>query len=150
MSKLFNINKSKRYPKSNILALIAILMLIGSVVFISSYEDGKTIQLTEIEQAIIDQGEIIYKQNCMECHGENGEGHGEILQAPSLNGTEHSWHHADGDLYSIITNGLITMPSFKNDLSKDERIAVIKYFQNWWPNNIYEIQQRRISQNPIP
>ena len=60
---------------------------------------------------------------------------------PPLNGTAHAWHHSIEVLLTVINQGGIPnggkMPAFKNKLSQDQKIAVVAYFQSFWPEDIY-------------
>ncbi|HFB52467.1 MAG TPA: c-type cytochrome, partial [Anaerolineae bacterium] len=58
-------------------------------------------------------GSEIYAQNCAACHGVNGEGQPNwktplddgSFPPPPHNNDGHTWHHPDGQLTDIITNG---------------------------------------------
>ena len=58
-------------------------------------------------------GREIFASNCAACHGAAGEGHPDwrirnadgTLHPPPLNGDGHTWHHADGLLYRIVSQG---------------------------------------------
>ena len=63
--------------------------------------------------------------------------------------SEHAWHHADGQLQLLITNGGQVMPSFGVKLTNDEIIAVIRYFQTWWTQNQLDSQQSLSEQDPL-
>jgi mono/diheme cytochrome c family protein len=58
-----------------------------------------------------------------------------------LNGTAHAWHHPLGVLKKVINEGGIPMggkmPAFNDKLKDDEKLAVISYFQSFWPDEIY-------------
>lgn len=86
-------------------------------------------------------GEQVYTANCAVCHGDQGQGYATEVNAPALNGAEHSWHHPDEQLLDIITNGGIVMPVFGEMLTEQEIVSVINYFQNWWTASQLEMQQ---------
>ena len=96
-------------------------------------------------------GKRIFQINCMACHGANGQGIAEDWKKPlangsypppPLNGTAHTWHHPFSILIRTINKGGKSlggqMPAFGEKLVDAEKIAVIAYFQNWWPDEIYE------------
>lgn len=94
-------------------------------------------------------GKKVYTENCIVCHGENA--HGTFswrtpnadgsYPPPPLNGTAHAWHHPLGVLKKVIEEGGIPMggkmPGFGAKLNDDEKLAVISYFQSFWPDEIY-------------
>ena len=77
-------------------------------------------------------GQQIFASTCAVCHGAEGEGaehwmvRGEDgrLPPPPLNGEGHTWHHSDGVLYGIVSEGGLglgfgsNMPAFKDELSR--------------------------------
>ncbi|MCY3569197.1 MAG: cytochrome c [Chloroflexi bacterium] len=91
-------------------------------------------------------GEQIFAMTCASCHGSEGEGadnwmvRGEDgrLPPPPLNGDGHTWHHSDGVLYGIVSDGGLglgfgsNMPAFKDQLTGDQIIAVLEYVKTLW------------------
>ena len=69
-------------------------------------------------------GQKIYAASCAVCHGDGGEGQPEwhvkradgTLPPPPLNGGGHTWHHGDGLLYRIVSDGEKTLedPNYPN------------------------------------
>ncbi len=94
-------------------------------------------------------GEVLFKQNCASCHGQNAEGTADWKKTdangnyppPPLNGSAHAWHHSNELLKSTIQEGGIklggVMPGFSGQLSDKEIDSVIAYFQSKWPDDIY-------------
>ena len=66
------------------------------------------------------------------------------LPAPPLNGDGHTWHHPDGLLYRIVSQGgkisedpsypsfKSAMPAFRDRLNHEEIVAVITYVKDLW------------------
>ena len=99
-----------------------------------------------------DSGRATFASTCAACHGALGEGQPNwhirqadgTLPAPPLNGTGHTWHHADGLLYRIVSVGGALweapslpdiksgMPGFGEQLSREEIIAVLEYVKSLW------------------
>ncbi len=91
-------------------------------------------------------GQEIFASTCAACHGETGEGTKNWMQRdedgrlppPPLNGDGHTWHHGDGLLFRVVSEGGLgigfgsNMPAFKDELSWDEIIAVIEYVKTLW------------------
>ncbi|MGB0386869.1 MAG: thioredoxin domain-containing protein, partial [Ardenticatenaceae bacterium] len=89
-------------------------------------------------------GETVYKENCMSCHGENGEGD----VGPALNGSAHTWHHPDPQLIATIRDGIpdSQMVGLGDKLSDEEIEAVISYFKSWWPAEQAQMQSQATEQ----
>lgn len=95
-------------------------------------------------------GEVLFKQNCASCHGQNAEGTADWktpdangnYPPPPLNGNAHAWHHSNELLKSTIQDGGVklggVMPGFSDQLSDEEIDSVIAYFQSKWPDDIYQ------------
>lgn len=77
-------------------------------------------------------GQMIYDVNCASCHGANGEGYASVQNAPALNGSEHAWHHPDGQILSLIRQGGNMMPAVGANWSDEEVEAVWAYVKQWW------------------
>ena len=121
-------------------------------------------------------GQQLFTANCAACHGVMGEGQPNwhipkadgILPAPPLNGDGHTWHHADGFLYRVVSQGgkiqeTPTVPSFKSGmpafgtvLSHDEIVAVLDYVKSLWGDKaklgflIRESQALASENDPLP
>jgi thiol:disulfide interchange protein DsbC len=101
------------------------------------------------DQADIEKGATIFKQNCALCHGQNGEGTADWKKTgangnyppPPLNGTAHTWHHSKKLLKRTILDGGARlgglMPGFKDKLTDEDVDAVIAFFQSKWPDKVY-------------
>ena len=101
-------------------------------------------------------GGQVFQDNCQTCHGIKARGTVRnwqkrsadgVLPAPPLNGTAHAWHHNDKALLRTINQGGIplggSMPAFKDQLSKDEKLAVLAYIKSLWPDELYETWRER-------
>ncbi len=121
-------------------------------------------------------GQGTFAATCAVCHGVEGEGEpdwhirkaDETLPAPPLNGDGHTWHHADGLLYRIVSQGgqlwedpslpqfKSGMPAFGEQLSNEEIIAVIEYVKSLWADkeirgvSIMEHQALMSETDPFP
>ena len=95
-------------------------------------------------------GGDLFKENCAICHGDNAQGttnwRRKLVDGsyppPPLNGSAHTWHHPMVLLEQIIDNGGLRwggkMPGFKDKLSIPEKHAIIAFFQDKWPDKIYQ------------
>ena len=122
-------------------------------------------------------GQQIFASNCAACHGAGGEGQPDwhikkadgTLPPPPLNGDGHTWHHADGLLYRIVSQGgalyeepggdaifKSAMPAFGDLLSYEEIISVLTYIKELWGDrmklglSIRESQAMVSEQDPFP
>ena len=122
------------------------------------------------------KGQEIFAANCAVCHGAGGEGQTDwhvrredgTLPPPPLNGDGHTWHHGDGLLYRIVSEGGRTledsdypgfrsaMPAFGDRLSDEEIVAVLEYLKTLWGDktklgmSILESQALVSEQDPYP
>lgn len=95
----------------------------------------------------VDRGQAVFQQNCVSCHGANGEAQtgwkeaSGAESAPPLNGSAHTWHHSLKQLKKTIQQGSLqlggSMPAFEEKLSDQDIDSVIAYFQSLWPEEIY-------------
>ena len=125
---------------------------------------------------VVPTGGGIFASNCAACHGAGGEGQPNwhirkldgTLPAPPLNGDGHTWHHADGLLYKIVSQGgkifedpryptfKSGMPAFGDRLSRDEIIEALTYIKSLWTDkskrgmSIHESQALISEQDPFP
>lgn len=100
-------------------------------------------------------GQEVFAATCAPCHGANGEGQPNwritkedgTLPPPPLNGDGHTWHHADGLLYRIVSRGGAIpalpgyksgMPAFGDQLSHQEIINVLTYVKNLWGDKAFQ------------
>ena len=121
-------------------------------------------------------GREIFASNCAACHGAAGEGHPDwrirnadgTLPPPPLNGHGHTWHHADGLLYRIVSQGgkfleipgdqsfKSAMPAFGDLLSHAEIIEALAYVKSLWGDktnlglSIRETQALISERDPFP
>lgn len=97
-------------------------------------------------------GRELFTANCAACHGVGGEGQPDwhvrkadgTLPAPPLNGDGHTWHHGDGLLYRVVSQGgrifedpnvpsfKSAMPAFGDRLNHEEIVAVLTYVKSLW------------------
>ena len=167
-----------------ILALTAALLTACSSPSASGNEQDRTVENNPEENRnernggaptvpAISAGAELFAANCSACHGAAGEGHCNwhiekadgTLPAPPLNGDGHTWHHGDGLLYRIVSQGgaLPEYPSFKSGmpgfgdrLTHQEIIEVLTYVKSLWGDkekrglSIRESQAIVSEQDPFP
>ena len=89
--------------------------------------------------ATITEGQALFSQNCVSCHGANGMGDGtaakSLLIPPADLTAAHLWQHSDGELFWWISHGMTgpegsqTMPGFADTIDEDSRWALIDYIR---------------------
>ena len=105
-------------------------------------------------------GPEIFATTCAVCHGAAGEGQPNwriakedgTLPPPPLNGDGHTWHHADGLLYRIVSRGGAIpgyksgMPAFGDQLSREEIVDVLTYVKSLWGDKSFQEHSIRETQ----
>jgi len=108
----------------------------------------------------LEEGAILYSENCASCHGGNLEGAEDwrgyqpdgTLKPPPHDVSGHTWHHTDEQLFTYTKLGgagaMADMPDFKSgmpafeDVLSDEQIrTVLDYIKSTWPEKIREAQE---------
>ncbi|NIS80333.1 MAG: c-type cytochrome [Anaerolineales bacterium] len=94
---------------------------------------------------LVEDGREIYQQTCASCHGSEGVGYANEIDAPALDASEHAFEHPDQQIHDWITNGKLglgrQMPGFGDALDDREIHAVIAYLHTLWTTKQLEIQQ---------
>jgi len=88
------------------------------------------------------QGEALYQENCLPCHGVRGLGDGPLaptLRPPPANLQVHMVPgvHSDAQVFTWITDGFPTarMPAFGEALSETERWHIVNFIRTLTPGN---------------
>lgn len=96
----------------------------------------------------IQRGKELFHKHCASCHGKKGVGQDpkqpmggwdekDNLIAPALDGSAHAWHHAPQVLFDYMKKGsvdpLSPMPLFKDILTDEGMVDIIRYIQSLWP-----------------
>ena len=110
----------------------------------------------------VSQGEILFRQNCAACHGQNAEAIPDWKKTdangnyppPPLNGTGHAWHHDLDLLRRTVREGGAKlggqMPAFEGVLDAEETDSVIAYFQSKWPDDLFQRWAGRFEASDLP
>ncbi len=163
---------------ANCAAAVAVLILVSVLMTACSSSPGRDILTPGSGPTIEDAptGRVVFATNCAVCHGVGGEGQPDwrvkkedgTLPPPPLNGDGHTWHHADGLLYRIVSQGgkifedpnnpsfKSGMPAFGDRLSHEEIIAAFTYIKSLWGDktigglSIRESQELVSKDDPFP
>jgi mono/diheme cytochrome c family protein len=81
---------------------------------------------------LINRGEGRFNIYCAVCHGEKGDGKGNITKykypiPPTSFHQDWLIEKKDGYYFDVITNGIRTMPSYKHQISVKDRWAIVSY-----------------------
>ena len=107
---------------------------------------GREIQRSVVEWAAVPNpapdspealvvGAELFRINCAMCHGLEGRGDGPMapifldsgyLAPPDLTGPITSGR-TDGDIFGVVTNGILVMPKFRQLLSPEERWLIVRH-----------------------
>ncbi len=130
-----------RRPRLPLLALAALLPLLApwpewAAVRVAATPASFHASPTGFDARSIAHGQQLYRQLCVDCHGDDGRGHGPLaarqpVWPPNLAGPL-LWRRADGDLLWHVLHGMHdarsnqpSMPAFAGRLSADDAWALI-------------------------
>ena len=105
------------------------------------------------DKDVVSLGQQVYAQNCAACHGTKLEGQPSwhqrdsngYMPAPPHDETGHTWHHPDDYLFSMTKYGIEkmigkkypnNMPSYEDQLTDEQIIAVLSYIKSNWSRRI--------------
>lgn len=97
-----------------------------------------------VAESAIERGERVYLQQCLSCHGANGESNPTIVAtlgvrpADLVSVSSHGHNHGPEDFFAVIRDGIpgSKMPGFGDDLSYDEIWDTIAYISRMRPNGL--------------
>lgn len=83
--------------------------------------------------ALLERGQERFNIYCAPCHSRLGDGRGIVVQRGLLPPpTFHSdavRAYPDGHIFDVISNGIRNMPSYKHQISVEDRWAIVAYFR---------------------
>jgi mono/diheme cytochrome c family protein len=83
----------------------------------------------------VDRGKKLYGSHCSMCHGEKGDGKGDLaeemkIQPPDLTNHELPTKRTDGELFTIIGGGSDIMPGEKDRMPEKQRWQIVNYLRS--------------------
>ena len=89
------------------------------------------IKFTEVS---VDRGKKVFKTQCALCHGENGDGKGDLakemtLTLPDFTKPDALAKRTDGELFAIIGTGKDPMPSQKGRMTEPQLWNLVNYLR---------------------
>jgi mono/diheme cytochrome c family protein len=111
------------------------LLLSASLFTTALFADGDPQLSTTSDSRLFDAttGDELYKASCQGCHMPDGKGANGAGFYPSL--TNNIRLMSAKTTIEIVTNGLRGMPSFREYLSDDQIVEVVKYIRTNFGNN---------------
>jgi mono/diheme cytochrome c family protein len=83
-------------------------------------------------EAIVKQGEVLYQKFCLHCHGETGQGDGEVGKrlagVPPYN-SQRLKNVSGGYIFHVITHGKGRMGAHGSIVNQEERWKIVRYVQ---------------------
>lgn len=127
-------------------------VLIVSLFCLQSFADSWNIPAVESAKnsyiqftaATTKDGEAIYTENCLSCHGNPGKGNGlkSFNPVPPVLSGITTQKRTDGDLFYILTVGKMIMPAFETVLTEDQRWKVISYIRSFNKNYVQVLSKK--------
>ncbi|PTR08093.1 mono/diheme cytochrome c family protein [Nitrosospira sp. Nsp5] len=129
---------------------------------IAAPAEPKNLAARKLDPEKIKRGEAVYRANCANCHGPNGEatpgwrnpGADGRYPPPPLDGSAHAWHHSTETLERMIRVGspadIGGMPSWDGKLTNQQIDDVIVWIKSLWPDEVYDIWHKEIENKPEP
>jgi mono/diheme cytochrome c family protein len=94
-------------------------------------------------ESIEKSGAEIFNKNCLSCHGTPGQNNPiALVPSPGDPAGEKFQSNTDGALFYKISEGRITMPSFKSALSKADIWNVIAYIRSFNPKYVQKTAEK--------
>jgi len=131
-SNFFTDGRTMRPPVPNTVARNE--LRIDDALFRGMDDDGAEVDFIPIElnMDVMRRGQERYDIYCSPCHSRVGDGQGIIMKydypipPPSFH-QEKVREFTDGYLYSVISNGVRNMPSYKHQINVKDRWAIVAY-----------------------
>ena len=134
---------AQRWRRFRLPALVVLLAMIAwrgpslSLLTVEAYPTSFQTSPTGFSAASIAHGQALFVQNCVACHGPEGEGNGPAAAGLRIKPADltqpHLFEHTDGEMFWWLTHGVddpeggLAMPGFANALSVEARWALIDY-----------------------
>lgn len=124
-----------------LVSLIAVLFLSSLGAFAQSDwqvsdAKAKVINPIEADAVSLKEGRALFNTNCKSCHGDPGKNNGLPLVPKPTDMADAAFLSAnsDGAMFVKITDGRVTMPSFKAVLSDTKRWQIVNYVRSFDAN----------------
>lgn len=94
----------------------------------------------QADDASLKEGKALFNTNCKSCHGDPGKNNGlPLVPKPTdMSNAAFLSGNSDGAIFTKITEGKVTMPSFKAVLSETKRWQIVNYIRSFDANRVVE------------
>ena len=102
--------------------------------FVISPEEAARKNPIRFTEASVDRGKKVFKTQCALCHGEKGDGKGDLatemkLNLPDLTKPDLLSGRTDGELFAIVATGKDPMPSQKGRMPEQQLWNLVNYLR---------------------
>ena len=102
--------------------------------YVISPEDAARKNPIRFTDASVDRGKKVFKTQCALCHGEKGDGKGDLakdmnLNLPDFTQADSLSKRTDGELFTIVATGKDPMPSQKGRMPEPQMWNVVNYLR---------------------
>jgi len=102
--------------------------------YVISPEDAAKKNPIRFTDASVERGKKVFKTQCALCHGEKGDGKGDLakemsLTLPDFTQADYLSKRTDGELFAIVTTGKEPMPSQKGRMPAPQLWNVVNYLR---------------------
>jgi len=122
-------------------------MIAGAILLFGVHPHEPMVPTTPATAESIANGQMIFENQCEQCHGRTGEGDGPLAATlpwvvPRLG--DHVPFHSDAQLFIWVTQGIPEdeepkrMPSFATELTDEERADVVNFLKATWTFGFYD------------
>lgn len=128
----------KKFKLTFIVAILAIFPALQALAQIWEVPaDQKDVKNpSPFNNANVKAGKEVYNINCKSCHGDPGKNNAlPLIPPPPDPASDKMVANTEADLFYKITTGRVSMPSFANTLSQEQRWKVINYLKSFDPVN---------------
>jgi mono/diheme cytochrome c family protein len=99
-----------------------------------SPEDAAKKNPIKFNEASVDRGKRVFKTQCALCHGEKGDGKGDLatemkLTLPDFTKPDALANRTDGELFAIIGSGKDPMPTQKGRMTESQMWNLVNYLR---------------------
>lgn len=131
--------------------IASLLLILSNLVELKAQEEwqvpeDKKARLSphQFTDSTIARGKEIFNTNCISCHGDPGKSNYNrtLIPVPGDPAASKFQLNTDGAMYYKITEGRVTMPSFKDILSQNEIWDVISYVRSYNKDYVQQVAEK--------
>jgi mono/diheme cytochrome c family protein len=121
----------------------SVIFAVGLAIFVSHGPSKE-------ERKFIEEGEKLYNQLCLACHGENGKGEG-TLAGTALNNQNYLSIYTNEDILNQIQHGRpeAMMPEYGSILEDEQISQLVSYIRSWQTKPLENQAPSALDGNPL-